>query len=186
MPQAERDTQGSSKENASSKILKASLDKLQRKTKENLKNKYGISQNFSEEVKTKEHALELCDKAMDTLANEYVNQLIAFKEESDPLKTMAALERAEVTWKSETTVINYFDADKGEAEFFQKLRLQTLGLYQDKLEESARQTAKNTTDENVALCLSLIGLMDAIYEEVGLPKNHPERVKFRDIARGFK
>lgn len=166
--------------------LQKNLDKLQRQSEKHVGDKYGISSTFAKEAQTEAQALAFCEKAMETLATEYIELLARFKESSDPLPSLNALEQAEVIWRGETTVINQFDGDGQEKQFLQTMRQQAYVVMQDKLEEAARECRRNTTDENAALCLALLAVMDGMLEEFGRPPSSPDRQRFREIAKNFQ
>ena len=185
MPKPQTESNSWEQQDRSSRRLRQSLEKLERNSSQYLTKKYGISENFVQEVKSKEQALQLCEKAMEALATEYVDHLSTFKESTDPKVALAALEQAEVVWRAEASLIANLDAAGREHQFLGTMRGQAFQVVQDKLEDAARSCAKQPTPENAALCLGVIGVVDTMLAELGLPPNSAERKKFREIAKGL-
>ena len=130
--------------------------------------------------------MQLCEKAMETLATEYVDKLVAFKEAASPIDALDALESSEVIWMAEASIVNHFDQEGGEKQFLGQIRQGTLRVLENRLEEAARMCSRTPSAENTALCLGVMGVMDSIWESFGEPVDSPTRSRFRDIAKSFK
>jgi len=165
--------------------LKSAVEKLTQKRKQRLSKKYGLTENFKEKATTEKAALEMCQKAMESLESEFIFQLETFIHEEDPIKCLSSLEEAETTWQAEYQVIKELDAGGQEVEFLSEMRLQTFGILSQKLEKVATNCQRDASHENVALTLAVLGLLDQIMDELGYDKDHKDRKAFRDTARTF-
>lgn len=187
MPEAQQQEEGwEQKKHKASDVLRASINKLKTRSEAHVRDKYGVSAEFADSVQSDAHALELCEQAMATLAEDYVDAVTRFKESATPLEKLAALEQAEVIWHGEAAVIRQLDTEGEESQFLGRVRAQTFVVMQDALEAAAEACSKKPTDETVALCLAVLGVMDSIQEELGAPMDSPERQQYRSIAKSFK
>lgn len=168
-----------------SKQLQDALGSLTEKADKRLEQKYGLSGNFTSQAITEEAAMELCSKAMATLEQDFVSNLEKFMTAATPEESLDALEEAETIWQTETKVINNFDKEGEETAFLKEMRGQTFQVLANKLETAAKTCQTNASKVNIALCLSVMGIMDLILEENGCSKDHPDRVAFREIAKTF-
>jgi hypothetical protein len=182
MPQAEREEDPQQRAEEKKQQLQGALAKLGAQTG---KKSQGFSQAFLDQVQTPERAMELCEAAMFALSEQYVSCLERFKEASEPKAQLEALEEAETLWQREAGIVRHFDQEGEETQFLQEIRSQVLVLTNDKLEEAANACEKAPTEENAALCLALLGVMDTIYEEMGRPETSKERQRCRDLAKAF-
>lgn len=181
MPQAQPEWDAQS----DSKRLSQAMDKLRTRGQQHLHQKYGLSEDFADKVESEERAMELCAQAMETLAGPFVDHLVAFRDATDTMHALQSLESAETLWQGESVLITQFDAEGQEREFLGQVRKQAYALYADKLEEVARQTKKDASPENVALCLALLGILDSIQESFGVPADDPNRQRLQNIAKAF-
>lgn len=165
--------------------LKDALGNLAEKAKSRLESKYGLSENFSSQVISEEAAMEMCARAMQTLEEDFVVSLEKFMTSATPSESLDALEEAETIWQTETKIIKDFDASGEEAAFLGEMREQSFQVLANKLEATAKISQTNTSKENIALCLSIMGIMDLILEERGCAITHPDRKAFREIAKSF-
>lgn len=186
MPQAQPIFNPEENQQQLQKKLHSSLDKLQKRSQKYASQKYGISDDFLQEVNTESQAMQLCEKAMETLATEYVDKLIAFKEAKDPVGALEALESSEVIWMAEASIVSHFDQEGGEKQFLGQIRQGTLRVLENRLEESAALCSRTPSPENIALCLGVMGVMDSIWESFGEPTDSPMRRRFREIAKSFQ
>ncbi len=161
--------------------LEETLHKLTENTE--AQNKKGLSNSFVRNIQTQEHALALCEKAMEALAHDYVAQLEAYITAHNPLAALKALEAAEQTWNKEARTIQELDGDGGEKTFLQEMRKQTYAVCERKLTEAQKQTS---TAENLALQLGTLSVMDQILEKQGLPTSHPDRQDLATLAQNLK
>ena len=168
------------------KVLKSSLKKLEEHTEKHLTEKYGISENFSQKIQNSEAAQEMCENAIETLATEFIEQLTTFQQSTNPQEALTALDRAETLWQAESKIIAHLDTAGEEKRFLQEVRQQTLQVLNQKLEETARKCKTKTTDENIALIIATLSVMDHILFEQGLPTEHPDRLQLRQIATNFQ
>lgn len=185
MPEAQRQEDHHKRQEEKSDLLKSSVEKLKERGEAHLKERYGFSSDFLGKVQSQERAMELCEKAMQTLSCDYVEALVQFKEATESLQALKALEKGETLWQGEASVIRYFDKEGGEVQFLNSIREQTYTIMQDKLESAADACAQKPSPENVALCLAVLGVMDSILGEMGVPQASPERDRLRDIAKAF-
>ena len=162
------------------------MEKLNKNSARHLTGKYGLSENFHKLVKTEDDAMMLCDRAMQTLAEEYTVLINNFREETDPLKALGFLEEAEAIWRAETSVIGSFDIDGGEKEFFLNMRKHMLSILEEKLYEAGKAVSHNASDENITLCIVVLGMQDHIWGELGVPDEDPKRQNLRRLAYNFK
>lgn len=161
--------------------LKTSIQKLSNNEQKDL----GLSKNFLEEVHSQQEALELCDKAMAQLADDYVANLTAFQEATDPLQALDALNKAETIWRREAAVIKHFDAGQEEIQFLNEMRAQTLIVLEEKLEKASDQFQRNNSNSNKALCMGIMLTIDYVFEEIGMPQFHPSRQRMQKIIAAF-
>ncbi|SCA62979.1 hypothetical protein SCG7086_AG_00270 [Chlamydiales bacterium SCGC AG-110-P3] len=185
MPELQRQEDDHKRQNEKSELLKSSMEKLKERGESHLRDRYGFSSDFLAKVQSQERAMELCEKAMETLADDYVEALVQFKEATEATHALEALEKGEALWQGEASIIRYFDKEGGEAQFLNGIREQTFVVLQDRLETSADTCTQHPTPENVALCLAILSVMDSVLGEMGVPPVSPERERLRDIARAF-
>ena len=166
--------------------LRQALGKLSSHSQDTLKKKYGLSEQFKMEAPSEESALSMCEKAMDSLSTQYVSYLDAFLNTEDPQASLTALNDAEGVWKEESSIISAFDQEGGEKEFLLRMRGQFYQVMENKLEEASRRCHKRATDENIALCIGILAMMDQVLHEFGHGLSDPERKRVRDLAAKFK
>ncbi len=183
MSQAQSDPSGKmwEKYETLNSSLKQSIDKLALNTSSDT----GLSQEFLDQVKTEPEAVELCEKAMESLAGEYINHLTEFKESLDPINTLAHLDQAEMIWREQTCIITHFDAGKEEALFLLRMREHALNILENKLEQSAERCQFRASDENITLCLALMVTIDYVLGELGVPLGDSRRQRLRRHAKEF-
>jgi len=185
MPEAQHHLPPEEKQSRSPEVLRSNVDKLKKRSEQYVKDKYGISEEFSQQLDPQKEALKLCEKAIEALATDYVTLLTTCMEATDAIEALEALEKSEVLWYGESLVIARFDIDGEERRFLATIREQTYRALENRLETAAGQCSKNPSPENVALCLGVLGVMDNILDEFGERVNSPARKRFRDIARSF-
>jgi hypothetical protein len=164
--------------------LYEALQKMEQRSVARLQSEYGLSKDFGEV--SKEQAMELCERAMETLADTYIQALEGFRDSNDSVEMLRHLEKSEVTWRTEALMIMHFDAEGQEITFLSQMRELALRVMEDKLEEIATRCASNASPENVACCMGVMAVMDHIWGEMDLPVTHPDRQRFRDIAKSFQ
>ena len=145
----------------------------------------GLSRNFSSQMETEETAMLRCEQSMQRLAENYVNELAAFKEETKPMAALKHLEAAESVWREEATVIRELDQDGEESQFLEEMRNMALMVMEERLVRAADVCAKNASPENVALCLALVGVVDEVWRTKGMPETDPLRRRLKQIATEF-
>jgi len=173
-------------EQAADALLRESVSKLQAEGKRRAAEEYGLTDRFRQGEISQEEAVRMCERAMDSLAEQYVAHLSEFQQAEDPIEILSHLEQSEIIWNSETTVIRHFDSNGEEGAFLDQMRQLALRVTENKLIAMANKTSKHATAENIACCLGLLGVVDQIYSEYGYAKDSAERQKFRSIARSFQ
>jgi hypothetical protein len=168
------------------KSLKKSLDKLLKGENSRNENKIGLSSLFQSHTLQAEKALEQCDKAMDTLANDYVAQMEILKESQDAEISLEALNNSETIWKKEASVIRKHDKIVHENVFLDKMRGQALVAFDQKLGEVCEKVKFKSSPENKALLIGLLGVIDATMGELGYHETSRERKRLVEIGKGFK
>lgn len=166
--------------------LLQAMGQLDERSQKQLQEKHGLSPQFKSGTWGVEQMLEMCDRAMATLSEQYVEHLAAYKETEDPLKCLHHLEESEVIWKGESLVIQYFDGGGEETAFLKEMRGMTLEVLEDRLERAAEVCQRDACAENVALVLCTLGVMDRVLEDLGHPEASPSRQKLKSIALGFR
>ncbi|SCA62517.1 hypothetical protein SCG7109_AB_00140 [Chlamydiales bacterium SCGC AG-110-M15] len=183
MPNPERQLE--QEENKSGRQLNQSLEKLRTGLNSQQKNQ-GLSSKFHEQMESIEGALVECEKAMETLSKDYVQELEKFKNESDPLNALRALDASETIWKKETEVIRKNEKVVHEEAFLRRMREQAVMVYDNKLLELTSRRRKSPSTEEIALCLGILGNIDQGLGELGHPVTSKERVRLSEIAKAFR
>ncbi len=174
--------QGQADEEAVAKRLQKSLDLIGRRQPQN---KEGLSQTFTSELaQSTEAALALCERAMEDLSSSYIQFLSDFKEESDALRALSLLDKAEETWRKGAEVIQRYDADGGEVLFLKKMRSMAAEVLEAKFEQLKSMQAPS--DQQQALCLGILGVLDLMLEELGQEPNSAERERVKKLATRYK
>ena len=166
--------------------LKESLNSLAEASRQHLKQQYGLSESFKLLVNSESDAMELCTKAMQTLAKDYVSSLQDVLDEQDPVQCIHALDRTEAIWRAESVVISGFDKDGTEKQFLKQMREQTLMILNRRLGDAAEICSTRATPENMALVIGVMAVMDYIHGELGEPVDAPARQALRAQALAFK
>ena len=169
----------------SSDLLQSAIQKLTQTSQQRISDRYGLSEEFSQQEITEDLAMALCERAMGTLAECYPQALENFEKASDPLDALKWLEEAETTWQSEAKLIAHFDADGQETAFLSQVREQSLEVMQRKLDEAADACRQNDSDENIALCVGSLAVMDQIMGELGHPQDSLTRQNLRHTVQSF-
>ncbi len=165
--------------------LENSLKTLAEKSRQHLARKYGLSDDFRKAVQNDEEAIELCEKAMDSLSTEYIENFSLFRESSEPKMALQYLEQAETIWRAESAIINALDSEGQERAFLKNVRQQSLMILETKLEEISKACTLKPNDQNIALCIGVLALIDHILAEFNHPPSSPQRKKIRNIALNF-
>lgn len=183
MPKAERQSDhGEGKINSK---LEKSVGTL-REGLNSLKKPQGLSLSFHKELESIETAMELCTNAMRLLSTDYIQHLETFKNEKSPLASLAALDASEEIWKQETGVIREHKKEINEEEFLQRMRNQAIMVFDNKLIELTSQRKQKPSDEEIALCLAILGATDQAFAELGFPKASTERKRLSETAKAFR
>ncbi|MDF2549556.1 MAG: hypothetical protein K0S07_623 [Chlamydiales bacterium] len=143
---------------------------------------FGVSQQFVDQVSSPEEAMELCHQAMEALATTYLEHLTAFQQKVPSLEALKELELAEQIWQQSSSIINRFDASGTEQEFLKTLRIETLSILEDQLEDASRELYRQPSSELTACVLGIIGTMDKALTEIGHPKESKSRKRLTSIA----
>lgn len=162
------------------KTLPETLKKLSDK-----KTHSGLSTTFSQEVGKEAMAMQQAEAAMEALATQYTESLSQFVNTEDPDKALAALENSENIWRRESHVIAALDGQGQERAFLSKVRKNTYTVLNDRLESAARALSATPTPQNAALVLAILATLDAILAEFQVPSDHPDRQRYRTIAKSL-
>ncbi len=134
----------------------------------------GLSGQFREEViQANEAAVAMCEKAMEELSTIYVQSLADFKDANDALRALSHLEKSEEMWSKGTNIIARYDQEGGEVLFLKKMRTMAAEVLENKLRSA--ESKEQSTVENDALCLGIMGVLDFMLDELGFSKNCEER-----------
>lgn len=186
MAQADRKSSTSLLYETRLQTLEASIEKLTQHSKQHLQAKYGLSEGLRKQCQTEGQAMVLCERAMETLATEYVDKLVLFRESPEPMSALQALDDAEAIWQAETTILKHLDPDGKETEFLKEMRAHAYQVLVQRLETAADRCKRQASDENVALCLGILATLDAQLGELGQPVHGAERQKWRQLAAEFQ
>lgn len=163
------------------KPLTESLEKLSNK-----KTHTGLSHQFSEKVGKEALAMKHAEEAMEALAIQYTSALAEFMNAEDPRQAMQALENSENIWHRESHVLAALDTQGQERLFLTAVRRKTFLALTNRLESASRTCSATPTPQNAALCLAILGTLDAILAEFDVPADHPDRQRFRSIAKALQ
>lgn len=172
-------------ESQSKKSLESSLERLMNRAKQRSTQDKGLSKTFTSQVNTEEEALELCAAAMDTLATSFVEALTEFKAAAEPKAILSSLDRSEALWEEHASVIRALDGSGEEIRFINEMRLQSIQILENKLEEVSREAIRTPTDGLSACILAIVGTMDNAFKELGHPKESQSRRRLNEIAHGY-
>ena len=166
--------------------LSGALDGLRKRSQKHLQDKYGLSENFTTEITDEKTAMQLCERAMESLESEYVASLTTVMESMEPATVLSSLEDAEVCWQAETKIITGFDKDQKEAGFLKEMRTHAFHAIAQKLDQVCVWTKKTPSKDNIMTSLALMGTMDQILSEFGEPKDSEQRTRLRKMAATFQ
>tara|TARA_A100001011_G_C13718202_1_gene598419 strand:+ start:30 stop:551 length:522 start_codon:yes stop_codon:yes gene_type:complete len=166
-------------EEQSNEGLKNSLSSLGGSQTEN----QGLSKGFISKLENPEQSLKSCEKAMNTLATDYVKQVESVKEAKEPLNLLQFLNQGEEIWAKESAVIHKFDNEGSEIQFLKEMRLHYIQVLEEKL--SYLNAIQSQNPEKKAAQIGLISVMDSIWKEQGKAPNHPVRRHLKLLAQAL-
>ena len=85
----------------SSETLHSAIERLTERSRQRMFAEHGLSSEFVNRVSHPDIVAALCERAMDSLADEYIENLEQFQIQGDYLQALQHLENAEVVWRSE-------------------------------------------------------------------------------------
>lgn len=167
----------------SSEMLHNAIERLSERSRQRQYAEHGLSSEFVNRVRHPDIVAALCERAMDSLADDYVENLEQFQLQSDYVKALEHLENAEVIWRSEAAIIQQFDDSGTEIAFLSQMRDQALRVLENRLEEVVSIHEDKASPERVALVVGIAAVMDQVFSERGEPINSPHRYRMRQVVR---
>lgn len=162
--------------------IQSKLSRLNDQVRAETRKKEGLSTSFKTEAATEGAALKLCEEAMVSLADNMMPALESFQISQDARQSLEALEIAERSWQASHLVIREFDESKEESAFLDKVRDQMYTVCQKRLRAEAETCHRQANPARRALCLGIIGVMDTILAEHGLPPHSPQRRQLQHVS----
>ncbi|MDF2577065.1 MAG: hypothetical protein K0S74_549 [Chlamydiales bacterium] len=163
--------------------LQVNLKKLEAVS---LPSEFGLSEIFHKHFNAHDTMALACEKAMEQLAEVYVQKLVELEHAVSATEALSLLNDAESIWEESASVIRKYDSEGTEKAFLLEMRQQALVFLEDQLAQAGKRCERIPSKENVTLCLGLLAVIDYILEECGEPSNSPKRKRYRETALKFR